>query len=128
MKLNATTRLAGLVAVAVTALMIAPTPANAAEPWGCPEGNFCAYSGANGTGQKCVWKGVDPYWTSGEVTCSWSLNTRVWSVVNNGTSGAPVAGFTRANYAGDKVFCIPMGAKLNLPNIGTYIRSHKWTC
>ncbi|MEV4868628.1 hypothetical protein [Streptomyces syringium] len=50
------------------------------------------------------------------------------SAFNNGTSGASVSAYTAINEVGTKDFCLPMGGKTNLAGVGTYLRSHTWTC
>lgn len=116
------------VTVAASAWLM-PAPASAAATaWNCNTGSFCVYTGDNGTGSVCAWSGDDPDWNNGTSRCSWSPGTRVQSAFNNGTSGAPVSAYTAINYGGTRVFCLPMGGKTNLAGVGTYLRSHTWSC
>ncbi|MFF9838651.1 peptidase inhibitor family I36 protein [Streptomyces sp. NPDC020422] len=119
------------VAVAVAGSLTAPGSAGAAaplDPWSCTPGAFCVYSGADGTGKACGWQVDDPDWRKGSTVCAWSKDTRVRSARNRGSSGAPVAAFTRVGYAGTKAFCLASGRKINLPAAGTYLASHTWAC
>ncbi|MGV9526713.1 peptidase inhibitor family I36 protein [Streptomyces cellulosae] len=120
----------GLAAAALVGALAAPASVTAApvDPWTCTPGAFCAYPHDNGKGSPCGWQIDDPDWRSGSSVCSWSKRTRVQSVFNNGTSGAPVSLWTKAGMKGTKVLCVRKGQKLNLKGAGTFIRSHTWKC
>ncbi|MGW9592177.1 peptidase inhibitor family I36 protein [Streptomyces chartreusis] len=128
-KLGIRGRFIGAAAAIAASVALLPTPANAAaSAWSCPVGDFCAYTGDNGAGSRCNWTGDDPDWTNGLIVCGWALGTRVQSVFNNGTTGAPVSAYTATSYGGTKVFCLARGSQLNLSGVGTYLRSHTWDC
>ncbi|MER6477136.1 peptidase inhibitor family I36 protein [Streptomyces filamentosus] len=97
-------------------------------PANLPMGYFCAWTGDNGGGSMCKWSGDDPDWTNGTIACGWAAGTRVESVFNNGTSGAPVSAYTATSHGGTKVFCLAKGSQLNLSGVGTYLRSYTWDC
>ncbi|WP_030732044.1 peptidase inhibitor family I36 protein [Streptomyces sp. NRRL S-237] len=118
----------GAAAITATAWLV-PGPATAApNAWNCNDGSFCVYSGDNGTGSVCAWSGDDPDWHNGTSQCSWTGSTRVQSAFNNGLSGLPVSAYTAINSGGTKVFCLAKGGKTNLAGVGTYLRSHTWSC
>lgn len=54
--------------------------------WECSVGDFCAWTGLNGTGSRCAWTNADPDWRSGTIQCSWSGSQPVQSYWNRGTS------------------------------------------
>ncbi|MFD9807669.1 peptidase inhibitor family I36 protein [[Kitasatospora] papulosa] len=120
----------GAAAALVASMWLVPTSASAtaSETWKCNTGSFCVYASDNGVGEPCAWSGDDPDWNNGGSTCSWSPGTRVQSAFNNGTSGASVSAYTAINYGGTKVFCLAKGGKINLSGVGTYLRSHTWSC
>ncbi|MFB6816541.1 peptidase inhibitor family I36 protein [Streptomyces sp. NPDC056347] len=121
--------LAGAAAAAALAAFVVPSSASAApDAWQCTPGTFCAYSGANGSGQVCGWTYEDPDWTNGSSRCKWVTKTRVRSVYNAGTTGKSVSAYTGTKNTGTKVFCLGAGKKMNLSGSGTYLRSHTWKC
>ncbi|MFJ3891105.1 peptidase inhibitor family I36 protein [Streptomyces rubrogriseus] len=124
------TRLAAALTTAVIlgGLALPATASAAPQAWACNEGSFCVYSGDNGTGSVCGWSGDDPDWRNGTSVCSWAGGTRVQSAYNNGLSGAPVSAYTAINYGGTKMFCLAKGERGNLAGVGTYLRSHTWSC
>ncbi|MFE9725692.1 peptidase inhibitor family I36 protein [Streptomyces sp. NPDC005794] len=129
--MSRTTRtVVGLAAAALMSTLVTPDPVGAAplNPWSCTPGAFCAYPQPNGKGGACGWQIDDPDWLGGSSVCKWSRNTRVKSVVNNGTSGRPVSIYTRAGLKGTKVLCLKKGQRLNLKGAGTFVRSHTWKC
>ncbi|MFE9174450.1 peptidase inhibitor family I36 protein [Streptomyces kebangsaanensis] len=115
--------------------LITPSSAQAAaagsEAWSdCPSQHVCFYTGDNGTGDMCAWSQDDDDWWSGAIVCSWASRTRVQSVRNRGTSGAPVSYYTGAKLSG-RVGCIASGTQGNLVGnggAGYYLRSHTWKC
>ncbi|MFF4249036.1 peptidase inhibitor family I36 protein [Streptomyces sp. NPDC001822] len=119
----------GVTAALVASAWLMPTSANATTTaWNCNTGSFCVYTGDNGTGSVCAWSGDDPDWNNGTSVCSWSPGTRVQSAFNNGTSGASVSAYTAINYGGTRALCLARGGKVNLAGVGTYLRSHTWSC
>ncbi|MFE7621587.1 peptidase inhibitor family I36 protein [Streptomyces sp. NPDC057496] len=126
-------RLVSVLAGAAAICALLPTSAQAApSAWGdCDDGLVCVWTGDNGTGSRCEWRVDDADWQAGERVCSWSKTNKVASVYNNGTSGAPVAFFTGANWTGTRVTCTARGAYGNFSeNSGTgfFLRSHTWSC
>ncbi|WP_404870903.1 peptidase inhibitor family I36 protein (plasmid) [Kitasatospora griseola] len=115
------------------ASVLVPTSAEATTSgWAdCDPGLFCAWTGDNGTGSRCEWRVDDADWQAGSLVCSWSATTRVQSIYNHGTSGAPVATFAGANYTGGRIVCTASGAYGNFSEnggAGVFIRSHTWAC
>lgn len=47
--------------------------------WECPVGDFCAWTGLNGTGARCNWANADSDWQSGSIRCSWAGTSQVQS-------------------------------------------------
>ncbi|MGV9269489.1 peptidase inhibitor family I36 protein [Kitasatospora sp. NPDC003701] len=120
-------------AAAVSALLPASAEAVTSSPFDgkCAPGLFCVWSEDNATGSKCEWRVDDADWQAGSLVCSWSDTTRVQSVYNNGTSGAPVAMFTGVNWTGTRVVCTARGAHGNFSEnggAGFFLRSHQWAC
>ncbi|MEU6539782.1 peptidase inhibitor family I36 protein [Streptomyces sp. NPDC047000] len=121
-----------LVAAALTFVtaalgLIAPSAASAsAQAWECSSGNVCVYTGAYGTGSRCLWSNADPDWYSGSITCSWSSSTNVGSVYNLGTSSSYgyVVLYTGANYTGTG-YCISQNGGY-WADLNVRIRSHRW--
>lgn len=110
-------------AVQVTAVQAA-APAAA---WDCNVGDFCAWTGPDGTGSRCSWTNADPDWRSGAVQCSWAGSSRVQSYRNRGTSTSfrGVKLYQGANYT-NLVYCVPQGTSWNVLDGGTFLRSHQW--
>ncbi|MGW9595407.1 peptidase inhibitor family I36 protein [Streptomyces chartreusis] len=125
--------LAALVGAAAVGLLL-PASANATAASGfddCDPGLFCAWTADNGTGARCEWRVDDADWLAGSRVCSWSDTSRVQSIYNNGTTGAPVATYPGVNYTGGRVVCTARGAKGNFSEnggAGVFLRSHKWAC
>lgn len=127
-------RAMAVLAVGVVATVLAPAPAGAAAApasarqlmaWECPAGNVCVWTGAYGTGSRCLWSDADNDWRSGGIRCSWSASQPVRSIFNNGTSSsyAGVALYRGANYQ-SFYWCVPQGVLRNDENV--YLRSHRW--
>lgn len=95
--------------------------------WECAAGDFCAWTGRNGTGSRCAWTNADPDWRSGSVQCSWSGTQRVQSYWNRGTSTSfrGVKLYLSANF-GSLAYCVPQGTAWNVEDGGTFLRSHQW--
>ncbi|MFI9386013.1 peptidase inhibitor family I36 protein [Kutzneria sp. NPDC052558] len=95
--------------------------------WECSAGDFCAWTGLNGTGSRCAWSVADPDWQSGSIRCSWSGTSRVQSYFNNGTSTSfrGVKLYAGANYT-SLLYCAPQGTAWNVSGGGSFLRSHQW--
>jgi peptidase inhibitor family I36 len=119
-------------AFGLVAAVLAPAPAGAApasaqqlRAWECPAGNVCVWTGAYGTGSRCLWSDADNDWQNGGIRCSWSASQPVRSIYNNGTSSsyAGVALYQAANYQ-SFYWCVPQGVLRSDENV--YLRSHRW--
>ncbi|MFJ6673012.1 peptidase inhibitor family I36 protein [Actinosynnema sp. NPDC091369] len=99
-----------------------------AQAWECPSGNFCAWTGLDGTGSRCSWSDYDPDWRSGSITCSWSGGLKVQSYRNNGVSPTltGVNVYQAADY-GSWFDCAPQQSYWNVTAGGVFLRSHRWT-
>lgn len=136
----------GMVALAIIAVLVAPTGAAAqatsatapvAVPvhhrdvtvlaWECPSGDFCVWENTGGTGRRCNWNVADPDWQGGTIRCSWSGSTKVESALDNGndSSFASVAVYLQANY-GSRWGCFDRGVTYNVTAGGVLLRSHRW--
>jgi hypothetical protein len=95
--------------------------------WECSSGDFCAWTGLNGTGSRCAWTNADPDWRGGAIQCSWSGSQRVQSYWNRGTSTSyrGVKLYQSANYT-NLAYCAPQGTAWNIADGGTFLRSHQW--
>ena len=128
--------------VMLSAFVLAVGNADAAKPkpvefvpadvsvtaWECALGDFCAWTGLNGTGSRCSWTNADPDWLAGTIRCSWAGTSRVQSYRNNGTSSSftGVEIYQNANYV-TKFHCAPQGGSLwNVTEGGVFLRSHRW--
>ncbi len=96
--------------------------------WECASGDFCAWTGLNGTGSRCSWSDADPDWLSGNIRCSWAGTSRVQSYLNNGTSSrfTGVEIYLNPNYV-TKFHCVLQhGQGWNVTEGGVFLRSHRW--
>ncbi|WP_017618241.1 peptidase inhibitor family I36 protein, partial [Nocardiopsis gilva] len=91
----------------------------------CAKGDFCVWSGKNGTGTRCAWNGNDPDWWGGAVQCN--PHFLVSSYWNNGYKGNldHVQVYIDTNYKTKLGKKISPGAKRTLWE-GAPMRSHKW--
>ncbi|WP_406075637.1 peptidase inhibitor family I36 protein [Micromonospora sp. NBC_01638] len=101
-----------------------PSTVTTLAAWDCPVGDFCAWSGANGTGSRCNWTDADNDWWAGATVCSWSKTTSMKSFWNRGTSTSypGVHLYLNANY-GSEWYCAVRGSKYNGEG---WMRSHRW--
>lgn len=95
--------------------------------WECAVGDFCAWTGRDGTGSRCAWTNADNDWRVAPVICSWSGSQRVQSYWNRGTSTSfrGVKLYQSADYA-NLAYCVPQGGAYNIDSGGTFLRSHRW--
>ncbi|MEY9993689.1 hypothetical protein ABIE67_005721 [Streptomyces sp. V4I8] len=117
---------ASAAAAATLVLPGSATAAAAAAPPPCPEKYVCFYTGADYTGEMCMWSQADPDWQNGSIKCSWSDDTKVKSIKNRGTGStfSGVAYYHEKDY-GNRKGCTKQGKGGNLA--GTYtLRSHQW--
>ncbi|MBP2327817.1 hypothetical protein JOF56_008202 [Kibdelosporangium banguiense] len=109
------------------AVQVVATQVVAPAAWECSVGDFCAWTGLDGTGSRCAWTNADSDWLGGSVRCSWAGTSRVQSYWNRGTNTSfrGVKLYLSVNH-NDLAYCAPQGTSWNVLDGGTFLRSHQW--